>query len=1161
MLSPFIHLNLHTEYSIVDGIVRLKKLTKKLTDLAMPAVAITDQGNLFATVKLFNQCISAGIKPIIGADVWVKSDSHSGFRVILLCKNNQGYLNLKKLLSNSYLTGQDQNKAIISQPQLFELADGLIILLGKESSLGEHLLKQQPELLEQVVNDYINAFSRDNIYLEIQRTERENDETFVHLSTELAIKQKLAVVATNAVRFLEGGEGKQSDFLAHDTRVCVNQGYVLADKRRPKNYSEQQYLRSSEEMQELFKDIPEALSNTLEIAKRCNVTLQLGKNYLPDFPIPDGLTMDDYFRQLSHKGLEDRLKILLDDSAEDYPQQKQVYIDRLDVELDVIIQMGFPGYFLIVADFIHWSKENHVPVGPGRGSGAGSLVAYALTITDLDPLEYDLLFERFLNPERVSMPDFDIDFCTDGRDRVIEYVAQTYGKDRVSQIITYGSMAAKAAIRDVGRVQGQGYGFVDSIAKLIPMDIGITISKAMQQEEELQQRYDDEEEVRELIDMALSLEGITRNVGKHAGGVVISPSDINDFSPVYCEADGSNLVTQFDKDDVEAVGLVKFDFLGLKTLTVIDCALQMINEQQKTQNKSDIDITVVDLEDRKAFETLKASDTTAVFQLESRGMKELIEKLQPDCFEDIVALVALYRPGPLQSGMVDDFIERKHGRQKVEYPHPSLETILQPTYGTILYQEQVMQISQVLAGYSLGGADLLRRAMGKKKPEVMAQQRSIFEQGAVDNNVDKDVATHIFDQMEKFAAYGFNKSHSAAYALVSYQTLWLKTYFRAPFMASVLSADMDKTEKIVLVIEECREANVIVAVPDVNSSQYRFTVTMEQVIVYGLGAIKGVGEGAIESIVEQRENGKYLDFQDFCNRIDLRRVNRRVLETLVKAGALDNLGNSGNIKNNRATIFEAIPETIKAAEQFKHASQSGQTDLFGDSLFADSDQHSIVFKQRPEWDELQRLTYEKDALGLFLSGHPIDQFLPELKQITTHRISELNPEKKHHVVICGLLINNRVMTTKKGKKMAILTLDDRSGRQEIPLFAEMFEQYKDLLMVDSILIIAGELCIDNYSQRSRLNVEYLYNMDEARNRYAKRIELDFNYQTMPADFNNSFVELLRPYQNPEACKILINYQNKQAKCKVVLGNQYNISLSKESLDKLNNYCDKIKLIY
>ncbi len=1146
----FVHLNLHSEYSIVDGIVRLKPLLRQLQHLQMPAVAITDQSNLFATVKLYKQCLDSGIKPVIGADLWVAENATSDiFRLIVLCRNNQGYLNLKKLISESYLHGQRDDKAVVLRQQLCEHSDGLILFLGKQSDLGLGLLKSADQA-DKLLAPYLHSFGRDNLYLELQRTGRENDELFVHRALALALEQDLAVVATNAVCFLQA-----DDFLAHETRVCVNQGHVLADKSRPRDYSEQQYLRSSEEMHQLFEDIPEALENTMEIARRCNVVLDLGKNYLPDFPIPDGMSMADYFRKLSREGLEKRLQILLNPEAEDYKLRKEQYQQRLETELDVIIQMGFPGYFLIVADFIQWAKEHQIPVGPGRGSGAGSLVAYALTITDLDPLKYDLLFERFLNPERVSMPDFDIDFCMQGRDRVIEYVANTYGKDRVSQIITFGSMAAKAAIRDVGRVQGHGYGFVDSIAKLIPMDLGMTITKALEQEEELKQRYEEDEVVRELVDMALSLEGITRNVGKHAGGVVISPSDINDFAPIYCEADGSNLVTQFDKNDVEAVGLVKFDFLGLKTLTVIDWAVKMINEQLRQQGRQPIDINRIDLEDRAAFETLKASDTTAVFQLESRGMKELIAKLQPDCFEDIVALVALYRPGPLQSGMVDDFIDRKHGRQKVEYPHPSLEGILEPTYGTILYQEQVMQISQVLAGYSLGGADLLRRAMGKKKADVMAEQREIFEQGAVKNNVDREVAKSIFDLMEKFASYGFNKSHSAAYALVSYQTLWLKTYYRAPFMAAVLSADMDKTEKIVMAIEECREYGLKVKVPDVNVSHYRFTVTMDQAIVYGLGAIKGVGEGAIESILEERKNGLYQNFQDFCNRVDLRKVNRRVLETLVKSGALDQLG------ENRATLFQAIADAIQVAEQCQRAQSSGQTDLFGDNLFADEQQQQKIFKSCEEWDEQQRLAYEKDTLGLFLSGHPIDQFLPELQQIITHRISELNPEQKHHVVICGLLIANRIITTKKGTKMAIMTLDDRSGRQEIPVFSETFEKFRDLLTIDNILVVAGELSLDKYSGKARIQVDAVYDMDGARNRYSRYLQVSLTQQQMHAEFSQQLQQLIHQYADSSGHRIVIDYRQSAASGKIVLGDAYRVTINQEVKNAFSRLGGEVAIIY
>jgi len=1161
MAEPFVHLNLHSEFSIIDGIVRLKNLVKKAAGYQMPAVAITDQSNVFATVKFFRACLSAGIKPIFGADLWIKNsqDEKAPCQLIVLCKNNQGFLNLKKIISHSYMHDQVHGKAQVDEELLFEYKEGLIVLLGKKSAFGLFSEADKFSLAEQEILKFKENFPSD-CYLEIQRTNRVGDEKFLHYAVQIAEQIQLPVVATNAVRFLE-----KNHFMAHETRVCVNDGFVLADKRRPKLYSDEQFLRSSEEMLELFSDIPEAIQNTVEIAKRCNVSLHLGENFLPDFPIPEGLTMDEYFRQLSHSGLQERFKTLFIEKAEGNDEEKlaekkQEYIERLDIELDVIIQMGFPGYFLIVADFIQWAKENSVPVGPGRGSGAGSLVAYALTITDLDPLEYDLLFERFLNPERVSMPDFDIDFCMDGRDKVIDYVARTYGRDKVSQIITYGSMAAKAAIRDVGRVQGHGYGFVDSISKLIPMDIGITISKAMEQEEELRSRYENDETVHDLIDMALSLEGITRNVGKHAGGVVISPSNINDFSAIYCESDGTNVVTQFDKDDVEAVGLVKFDFLGLKTLTVIDWALKMVNVQKQKNSQDLVDINEIDLGDRGAFDVLKASDTTAVFQLESRGMKELIKKLQPDCFEDIVALVALFRPGPLQSGMVDDFIDRKHGRQKVEYPHPSLEPILQPTYGTILYQEQVMQISQVLAGYSLGGADLLRRAMGKKKPEVMAEQRSIFEEGSVNNNVDKDIATHIFDQMEKFAAYGFNKSHSAAYALVSYQTLWLKTYYRSAFMAAVLSADMDKTEKVVIIIDECRDFGIEVMVPDVNFSQYQFTITGKQAVVYGLGAIKGVGEGAIQSIVEQRENGEYKNFQDFCNRVDLRRVNRRVLETLAKTGALDSLG------KNRATLFNAIPEAIRVADQCSQAQQAGQTDLFGDSLFSDglsdaSEQHSSVFKQLEEWPEDILLNYEKDTLGLYLSGHPIDQYLPELSQIISYKICDLNPDKKHNIVICGLLIGMRIMTTKRGDKMAIITLDDRSGRQEIALFADVYEKYQNILIIDNVLVVSGELSLDNYSGRSRITVSDIYDMDTARNVYARRLEVDLHNAVINQEFVGDFKKLLEPFREAGECKILLNYSNAVATGKIVLGEEWQVKLSKEFLHRIDKFGQAYKVIY
>ena len=1164
MPAQFIHLNLHTEFSLVDGIVRLKPLVKTAQQAKIPALAITDQSNLYALVKIYQACLSAGIKAILGADCWLKNEQKAAkpYRLLLLCKDNDGYLNLKKLISESYLHGQHLGKAMVDKQSLSQYSGGLIALIGKHSDVGSLLLKNKTLESQQALDFYKHYFPG-SAYLELQRTSRNGDEYFLHQAVALAQKNSIPVVATNAVRFLE-----KSNFAAHEARVCINQSRILEDKKRPKDYSEEQYFKSTEEMQALFSDIPEAIENSVEIARRCNVTLHLGENFLPDFPIPDGMSMDEYFRQLSHTGLDKRLLQLLGKNClekEEFKGKIKEYRERLDIELGVIIQMGFPGYFLIVADFIQWSKENDVPVGPGRGSGAGSLVAYAMTITDLDPLEYDLLFERFLNPERVSMPDFDIDFCMEGRDKVIKYVAEKYGRDRVSQIITFGSMAAKAAIRDVGRVQGQGYGFVDSLAKLIPMDIGITISQAMEQEEELQQRYDSDEAVHELIDMALELEGITKNVGKHAGGVVISPSDINDFSPIYCEQDSQSIVTQYDKNDVETVGLVKFDFLGLKTLTVIDWTLKIINARKEKLGETPVDITVIDLTDRASFKTLKASDTTAVFQLESRGMKDLIKRLQPDCFEDIIALVALFRPGPLQSGMVDDFIDRKHGRQKVEYPHPSLEAILQPTYGTILYQEQVMQISQILAGYTLGGADLLRRAMGKKKPEVMAAQRSIFEEGSVKNGVDKGVATHIFDQMEKFAAYGFNKSHSAAYALVSYQTLWLKTHYTEAFMAAVLSADMDNTDKVVIVIEECREAGLNVIAPNINLSQYKFSVSDNDEVVYGLGAIKGVGEGAIDSIINGRKNGLYKDLQDFCNRIDLRRCNKRVMETLVKAGALDDFGNS-RATLNRATLLNAIPKATKAAEQFAKAHNAGQVDLFGADFFTtgamDSSSGATAshFIPLPEWPEDERLRLEKETLGLYLTGHPIDQYLTELRHFTTHKLMELSPDKKQNIVVTGLIIAMRTMNTKRGDKMAFVTIDDRSARQEIVLFADKYEEYKDVLINDSIIVLSGELTLDHYSGNTRINVNTIYDLEAARNRFAKYLAVTINYKQVNEDFIEQFKDVISPFKEDGQCPLIFYYHGEKATAQIYCAKQWHIRLSQELLsriDKLTQHPCKI----
>ncbi|MDH5359386.1 MAG: DNA polymerase III subunit alpha, partial [Gammaproteobacteria bacterium] len=1049
MQATFIHLRLHSEFSMVDGLVRMKPLVQACADGGMPAVAVTDQNNMFGLVKFHKAATSAGVKPIFGADVLLldEEDSQQSHRLVLLCRTNEGYKNLTRLVSRAYMEGQVRGIPMLRKEWLQGQTGGLIALsAGREGDVGKALLAGNEPQAAELLQGWIALFP-DAFYLELQRTGRENEETYIHAAISLALQHQVPVVATNDVRFL-----KQENFDAHEARVCIHDGRTLDDPRRPKLYSEQQYLRSPQEMMELFADIPEALENTIEIARRCNVSLTLGENFLPDFPVPAGMTMEEYFNQLSRDGLEQRLDFLFGREAPDFAERRKPYDERLQIELDVINQMGFPGYFLIVADFIQWAKNNGVPVGPGRGSGAGSLVAYALLITDLDPLEYDLLFERFLNPERVSMPDFDVDFCMEGRDRVIEYVAQHYGLEKVSQIITYGTMAAKAVVRDVGRVMGHGYGFVDSISKQIPFEVGITLTRAMEQEEELRKRYEEDEDVREIIDMALSLEGITRNAGKHAGGVVIAPTALTDFTPIYCEENGSGLVSQFDKDDVEAVGLVKFDFLGLRTLTIIDWAIKNI----KLQTGDVIDIATIPLDDRPSFELLKACQTTAVFQLESRGMKDLIKRLQPDTFEDIIALVALFRPGPLESGMVDDFINRKHGRAAVEYPFEELEQVLAPTYGVIVYQEQVMQISQIIGNYSLGGADLLRRAMGKKKPEEMAKQRAIFMEGAKQLDFDPDKAGSLFDLMEKFAGYGFNKSHSAAYALVSYQTMWLKAHYPAAFMAAVLSADMDNTDKVVTLVDECREMKLEVVPPAINLCQYKFTVKDDTTVLYGLGAIKGVGEGAIQNMVEEREtNGPYKDLFDFCNRVDLKKVNRRVLEALIRGGALDEVG------PNRATLMANLGKALKMAEQANKNSAAGQEDMFGMMApVAETASEAGAYELEPEWDEGSRLLQEKETLGLYLTGHPIDRHLDELANFISMRLSAfstMTPERKQTVVVAGLIVSMSIKNTRRGDKLGIITLDDRSGRQEATVFGEEFERYRDQLAKDKLIVVEGEV--------------------------------------------------------------------------------------------------------
>ena len=1140
MMTSFIHLHVHSEFSLMDGLVLIDSLLEACVKEKMPAVALTDQSNLFGMVKFYKATLAKGIKPIIGAQVWLANpyEASEPFSLVLLCKDQIGYKNLTRLLTRGYLEGQVLGRAILQKEWLEGMTQGLIALSGGvEGDIGQALLANKKQEAQTMLQTWMRWFPN-AFYLELTRTNRAHEEHYIQLALDLAEKYGVPVVATNDVRFLN-----EEDFDAHEARVCIHDGYVLQDSKRPHRYAQAQYLKTPQEMIALFEDIPEAITNTLEIAKRCNLMLTLGKNFLPDFDVPTGMTMETYLVALSEKGLEERLVILFPDKKI-LAIKKPIYDDRLKIELQVIGQMGFAGYFLIVADFIQWSKNKGIPVGPGRGSGAGSLVAYTLKITDLDPLEYDLLFERFLNPERVSMPDFDIDFCMEGRDRVIEYVAQKYGRMSVSQIITFGTMAAKAVVRDVGRVLNHPYGFVDKIAKLIPFEIGMTLEKALTDEPLLKERYEQDEEVHALIDLALKLEGVARNAGKHAGGVVISPGLLTDFTPLYCEEGTQHYVTQFDKDDVEAIGLVKFDFLGLRTLTIIDWAVQAINRTRAEKKEAPLDITLIPTNDAASYSLLKSCQTTAVFQLESRGMKDLIKRLQPDCFEDIIALVALFRPGPLQSGMVDDFINRKHGRTRVIYPHPSLEPVLKPTYGVIVYQEQVMQIAQILAGYSLGAADILRRAMGKKKAEEMAEQRQIFIMGAKKNNVSEQIAASIFDLMEKFAGYGFNKSHSAAYALVAYQTAWMKAHYPAEFMAAVLSSDMDNTDKIVVFIEEAQAMKLNLLPPSVNAGEYPFSVNEQGNIIYGLGAIKGVGEAALSnSISERNKNGPYKSLFDFCCRVDARKVTKRVLEALVKSGAFDVFGMT------RASLWAALPKVVQAAEQHGRNKMHNQVDLFSDEDTHDSNQLEPQQIHLEEWSVGVKLQYEKETLGYYLSGHPFDEFETEIRAFVPTKMATLADHVGGQTWLAGLVMGVRTMKTKRGQTIAFLTLDDHSGRVDVALFSEVFESSRELVQKGGVLIIEGEVANDDYTGGIRVSAKRVLTIESARALFAKRICLELNSEKIAQEKLDNLKLLLEKYGGGNGL-IQINYHHPAAKVKFILPKPWQVNINNELIENL-----------
>ena len=1146
MTQPFVHLRVHSEYSLSDGIVRIKPLVAAASAMDMPAVAITDRSNLFALVKFYTAAQNLGVKPIIGSDVQVAPSDGvpEPSTLTLLARTARGYRELSELLSQGYLDGERDHEPLLDRSWIAAKASGLIALSsGAAGDVGMALKSGRDDLARQRLADWMAMFPG-SFYLELHRTGRPGEERLLHQTVELAAELGCPVVATNDVRFLD-----QDEFEAHEVRVCIHEGRTLDDSRRPRHYSAQQYLKTPAEMAELFSDIPEALENSVHIAERCSVEVELGTNYLPDYPIPEGQTMEAYFTEVSREGLNERLLTILDKNQPDYAEQRQAYDDRLDFELGVINEMGFPGYFLIVMEFIQWAKAHNIPVGPGRGSGAASLVAYALKITDIDPLEYDLLFERFLNPERISMPDFDIDFCMDGRDQVIAHVTDFYGHDAVSQIITFGTMAAKAVVRDVARVQGKPYGLADRLSKLIPFDPGMTLEKALEEEPLLREFIDGSEEAQEIMEMAFKIEGITRNVGKHAGGVVIAPTCLTDFSPLYCDEQGGNLTTQFDKDDVEQAGLVKFDFLGLRTLTIINNAVATINVRREQAGEALLDIDALGFEDDKVYRLLQEAKTTAVFQLESRGMKDMLKKVLPSRFMDIVALVALFRPGPMQ--LAPDFIDRKHGREEVDYLHPDLEPVLKDTYGVMLYQEQVMQIAQILSGYTLADADLLRRAMGKKKPEEMAKQKSRFMDGATERGVDADQADHIFSLMEKFAGYGFNKPHSVCYALVAYQTAWLKLYYPADFMASVLSAEMQNTDKVVTNIDECSDIGVDVLPPDVNQGEFRFTPLPDGRIVYGLGAIKGLGEGPIEAIVEsRREGGPFRDMFDFCERVDTRRMNRRALESLIGSGALDRLtpdhaGLTGQDALNyaRSVLFANAEAAMKAADQKARNQDSGHLDLFGDESFTmgETAEQPYVTAGLTIMEFKDRLERERDSLGLYLTGHPIEVYGEEVRQFAKTRIADLRASKDPQAV-AGLVVAMRTMRSRRGDTLAFLTLDDRSARIEVSVAGEAFDAHHHKLRKDALLVVHGATQDDEFTGGLRMRANDVCDIREARERAARRLAITISESRVNGNFTEELAGLLAPFKTFDGagCPVAIAYVAPSARAEVALGASWRV---------------------
>ena len=1154
--GEFVHLAVHSEFSVSDGLVKVKDLASRVAELGMPAVALTDRANLFGLVKFYKACREAGVKALVGADLDYEADDDANYRCVVLVTSKTGYANLLSLVSGAYTgsaRGASQAAAglgvrpgsaaaahgRVARDALLDAAEGLIVLLGAASDVGTALGKEDSATATERLQGWTRAFG-DRVYLEVVRTSRQGEDGFVPAAVDLAVRSGVAVVATNDVRFLG-----RDDFDAHETRVCIQTGRVLGDPRRERRYSKQQYLRSPAEMRALFEELPEAIKNTVEIAKRCSFEIPLGDHYLPQPPKPEGTTVESLLEQHAREGLERHLDAL-DGSGTRF--DASAYQKRLDYELGIVIEMGFAGYFLIVQEFVTWARDNAVPVGC-RGSGTGSLVAFCLGITDLDPLVYDLLFERLLNPERVSLPDFDIDFCMERREEVLNHVADLYGHDAVSQIATFGTMAAKAVVRDVARVQGKPYGLADRLAKLIPPTVGMTLAKAVEEEEELREFIARNEDAQEIMEMAYVLEGTVRNVGKHAGGVVIAPTTLTNYVPLYTDQAGGAVVSQFDLYDVEEAGLVKFDFLGLKTLTIIDWAVSAINAERTPAGEKPLDVKNLPLDDHETYEFLKQAKTTAIFQLESSGMKELVARLKPDSIADLIALVALFRPGPLQSGAVDDYVDRKHGRKPIRYPHPSLESALAGTYGVMLYQEQVMAMAQLLAGFSMGQADLLRRAMAKKKPEEMIEMRAMFLEGTGRGGVDEGLANDIFDHAEKFAGYAFPKAHAASYALLTFRTAYLKAHYPSHFMAAVLSADMQHIDKVVPLIDEVRRMGIEVRPPDVNPSGYRFRADGDGSIRYGLGAVRGVGAGPVAFLVEERERGgPYTGIDEFCRRVDARHANKRLLEALIRSGGMDSFAKEDEgVDEVRARLLDELPDAVQGAAQSARDAAMAIDDMFGGVS------EPTVAARRPHVRPLskrERLDGEKDTLGLYLTGHPMDAHWHEVRRICPMQIAHLRGDQGTQTV-AGVVVSSRTRRG-RGGAMGFVELDDQSGRIEANVFGEVFEQNRAKLERDAILVVEGTVQKDEFTGGLKLRVERVDTLNEARNRYAKGIRVRLAHDSINGDLVTNLKRILSHHAAENGCAVTVDYTANGAFGRVSLGDDWRVDASDALLTELRD---------